>query len=141
MAESKQSTGHCLCNRVRFTVASELRDIVYCHCGQCFRQHGSVSAYTAAPREALKIEGVDHLQWYESSTGVRRGFCRACGSSLFWDSKSAAQIAIAIGVLDDTASMVPRCHIYTADRPAHDHILDDLPQYPGSHFGSADDLT
>ncbi|MEC7554198.1 MAG: hypothetical protein VX122_03665 [Pseudomonadota bacterium] len=33
---------------------------------------------------ALMIRGEDNVAWYESSREVKRGFCRVCGSKLFW---------------------------------------------------------
>ena len=33
---------------------------------------------------ALMIRGEDNVTCYESSREVKRGFCRVCGSTLFW---------------------------------------------------------
>ncbi|NJM24998.1 MAG: hypothetical protein HC859_05325, partial [Bacteroidia bacterium] len=52
------------------------RPIVVCHCGQCRRIHGGPAPYTAVPARQLRIGDGTGLVWYESSPGIRRGFCR-----------------------------------------------------------------
>lgn len=94
------TTGSCLCGAVRFDVAAPLRDVVVCHCRMCRKAHGHVGAYTAVRRQALRIVESRGLVWYRSSADVRRGFCGACGSTLFWDADRRETVSIAAGTLD-----------------------------------------
>ena len=61
MANTEQSatelraTGSCLCGAVRFEVAGPLRDVVECHCAMCRKTHGHIGAYTATPKDKLRI--------------------------------------------------------------------------------------
>ena len=48
------------------------------------RTHGHVGAYTALSKEKLVLTERRGLDWYRSSEGARRGFCRICGASLFF---------------------------------------------------------
>ncbi len=94
-------TGRCLCGVVSYTIEGLLRDVVNCHCSQCRRFYGHFAAYTAAPRGAVSIHDQNRqLKWYRSSDKARRGFCRRCGSSLFWDADGSELLRIAAGTLD-----------------------------------------
>jgi hypothetical protein len=111
-------------------VHAPLRDIVACHCGQCRRWHGHIGAYTAVAREGLELTAEEELVWYRSSDLATRGFCRVCGSSLFWRGDGRAYVAIAAGSLDDAAGLRLAEHIFVADRAPYDALDDGLPQHP-----------
>jgi hypothetical protein len=124
-----RQTGGCLCGAVRYRVAGPLRDVVACHCGQCRRTSGHHAAATAARREDLQIEGL--VAWYESSPGVRRGFCPVCGSNLFWDPADDPRVSIFAGTLDLPTGLRLRGHIFAADKSDYYLIADGLPQAAG----------
>ena len=87
---SETNKGSCLCGAVSFTTTGRLRGVVYCHCSQCRKQSGHFYAATNVPDENLKVEGRDQITWYAASQSARRGFCRTCGSALFWKHKDLA---------------------------------------------------
>jgi hypothetical protein len=121
--------GGCLCGAVRYRLNAPLRHVSVCHCGQCLRWHGHAGAYTAAPREALELlAGAGDLAWYRSSTTAQRGFCRCCGSSLFWQADAAGHVSIAAGTLDDATGLRTTVHIFVADKPGYYELADGLPQ-------------
>jgi hypothetical protein len=112
------SSGGCLCGAVRFEVDGPLRDVVLCHCVECRRWHGHASAFTSAPRGALRFVEERGLRWVDSPDSdarARRGFCGECGSSLFWDAPDRATISIAAGTLDEPTGLKTIAQIYTAD--------------------------
>ena len=132
MAEKQRFAGGCLCGGVRFVVTGSMREIIACHCGQCQKFHGNFAAYSACPREMLTISDSGLLAWYESSPMARRGFCRRCGSSLFWKPAAAEYVAVAAGALDDPQDLKLERHIFTADRPPWYAITDGLDEFWGS---------
>ena len=111
-------TGRCLCGAVRFEVDGPLREVILCHCVECRRWHGHVSAFTAARREHLRYVSDAGLRWIDSPDSdahARRGFCGECGSSLFWDVPDRDTISIAAGTLDRPTGLKTAGQIYTAD--------------------------
>ena len=90
-------TGACLCGAVRYRAREPLRPVIRCHCNQCQRWSGHVVAATQAGRDWLEIADGGELRWFESSPGIRRGFCGRCGSSLFWDDSGTASVSIMAG--------------------------------------------
>jgi hypothetical protein len=111
------ASGGCLCGAVQFQVNGPLRDVLICHCEECRRWHGHVSACTAARRKELVLLEQRGLRWIDSprsDAGARRGFCAECGSSLFWDAPDRPTVSIAAGTLDPPTGLRVRAHWYVS---------------------------
>lgn len=122
--------GSCLCGAISFEVAGALAPPDACHCSQCRRWSGHVWASTNVPREALTIDGAEHVRWYQSSEKVRRGFCSVCGSVLFWEPPGWDKTAIAMGAFDAPTGTYLEKHIFTAGKGDYYEIADGVPQEP-----------
>jgi hypothetical protein len=114
---------------VRYLVSGPLSDIAACHCGQCRRWTGHYLAAAAARRGDLGITG--RIAWYESSPGVRRGFCPACGTSLFWERRDEDRVWILAGGLDGPTGLRLKGHVQVAFKGDYYDIDDGLPQAAG----------
>ena len=127
------ATGRCLCGAVRYEVRGPLQDVLICHCEECRRWHGHISAFTAARREDLAVDDGRAVRWVDSPASdahARRGFCGECGSSLFWDAPGRETISIAAGTLDGDAELRVTGHIYVSERADYDALPDDgLPRH------------
>jgi hypothetical protein len=127
------ATGRCLCGAVRYRVDGPLRDVLICHCEECRRWHGHVSACTAARREDLVVVEPDAVRWIDSphsDANARRGFCAQCGSSLFWDAPDRPTVSIAAGTLDETAGLRVSAHWYVSQAADYYQLPDDgLPRH------------
>jgi len=119
------NTGGCLCGAVRYDAEGELRGIIVCHCVECLRWSGAPFAATAARRDGLVVHGEESLGWLPSPAserGARRGFCRVCGSSLFWDAPGTETVSIGAGTLDDSSGLAVIRHVYAHQAPAWDAV-------------------
>lgn len=110
-----KTTGGCLCGAVRYQIAGPLPPPSACHCAQCRRQHGALGVYTLAPEDRYTIEGGENLVWYDSSPTIRRGFCRLCGSKLFWQRLGTGQLDVTVGSIDEPTGLKIEKHIYLPD--------------------------
>ncbi len=124
-------TGACLCGAVRFRAQAPLRPVIRCHCNQCQRWSGYVVAATQVGRDRLEIADSGELRWFESSPGVRRGFCGLCGSSLFWDDSATGSVSIMAGTLDPPSGLETQCDIFVGDKGDYYAVDGDLPQHAG----------
>jgi hypothetical protein len=122
--QQTRATGTCLCKGVRFDVRGPIRDVIVCHCGQCRRTHGHVAAYTSAARADVVFHEDSTLRWYVSSELARRGFCSACGASLFWEPTGE----------DPPTGLKTARHVYVHDASDYYEITDDLPRDDDSHY-------
>ena len=124
-------TGSCNCGAVRFRTTGKLREVVYCHCSQCRKQTGYFYAATNGADAELEVEGGDSVTWYQSSDFAKRGFCRACGSALFWnpDIEGYQYISIAMGLFDGPTGVRLAKHTFVAEKGDYYDICDGLPQH------------
>lgn len=130
---AKKFSGKCLCGAVAFTADGDRDTVEACHCGQCRRWSGAYWTSVNVPFAALKFtKGQDRLGWFRSSELVRRGFCKDCGSALFWQADRhkdhAHRIAIGAGALDAPTGLHMHEHIFVADKGDYYEITDGLPQ-------------
>jgi hypothetical protein len=123
-----------MCGAVRYRIAGPLRDVIGCHCSQCRRMTGHFMAATAARMVDFALVREAPLRWYEASAEARRGFCSACGSTLFWAGKGKDYISIAAGTLDEAGGLKFACHIFVADKGAYYEIEPGVPHIKDGRF-------
>ncbi len=134
MSEAKvvRATGRCMCGAIRYTVRGPLRAGTVCHCDECRRQTGSFWHATAAYEDTVEIDDAENqLAWYRSSDHARRGFCKRCGSSLFFDPDGAERLAISMGSLDKPTGVELARHIFIEEKGDYYEIPDDIPSCEG----------
>lgn len=122
-------SGSCLCGAVAFEISGQLRDVLGCHCQQCRKQSGHYWAATSVADEALTFTRQDGLAWYRASDTARRGFCKLCGSTLFWKPDNAARTAVGAGAFDGDTGLRMTHHVFVADKGDYYRIVDGLPQH------------
>ena len=120
--------GKCDCGKVSFQVEGVRDTVTVCHCSQCRRTSGHVWASTHAPYEKVSFIADEGLTWYISSNFAKRGFCKFCGSSLFYRVNDENFVAIAVGCLDAPTNLKIGKHIFVKDKRDYYEITDGAPQ-------------
>ena len=131
MTDDIRARGRCLCGAVAFEVHGPLRPVVACHCGQCRRWSGHHVAATAARRADVRFNADEALTWFRSSARAKRGFCRICGSSLFWSEDDAPNMSISAGALDPPTGLHTVANIMVEDKSDYYELDPDLPHIEG----------
>ncbi|MCP4319398.1 MAG: GFA family protein [Hyphomicrobiales bacterium] len=126
---TEQHVGSCLCGGVSYTTEGALRDVVACHCTQCRKQSGHYFAATNVPDDHLSITGFQNLKWYHASDDAKRGFCKVCGSTLFWKHSNDSFTSVLAGSIDGKTGLKIEKHIFCADKGDYYEISDGLPQF------------
>lgn len=124
--------GSCGCGSVTFSVKGPVSKVVWCHCTKCQRFHGGPGAYATIPRGAIRFERRDGLAWWDASPTVQRGFCRQCGSSLFFSDSNESSLAICPGAFASPTGLHSASHIFVGSKPDWYQVQDDLPQHEKS---------
>lgn len=89
--------GGCLCGAVRFTARVHKREVRPCACQQCQRQNGG--PWFDVPSSAdIDWQGLPTV--YRSSDHATRGFCKRCGSTLYWQ-QDGEEPALSHGAMDE----------------------------------------
>jgi len=123
--------GSCLCGAVRLEIDAPLEHAPEaCHCTQCRKQTGHHFVGVNVRRSALRVAGEDAVAWYRSSPEVERGFCRTCGSTLFWrpTREGYAWTSVALGCLDTPLSLRIAKHSFVRDKGGYYDLTDGAPQ-------------
>jgi hypothetical protein len=126
--------GACLCGAVRFELTLPTQVCAHCHCSICRRAHGAgYVTWVRLPKLQLELtSGREKLVRYASSEDATRSFCGVCGSSLFFESKTAqSSIDVALANLDGSLDRKPQLHVFVDDRAEWVAIGDDLPRLGG----------
>lgn len=100
-------SGGCQCGAVRYRVHGPLDEPHLCHCRMCQKAAGNYfMPLGGAKRDAFEITRGEP-SWFRSSGPVRRGFCAACGTPLFFETVGFDGINVTLGSLDDPAAVPP----------------------------------
>jgi hypothetical protein len=134
-AETRISSGGCYCGAVRYQVTGPLRGVVNCHCSQCTALNGNFGSHSKALKANIKIIRDDGLAWFRISDTARRGFCRECGSGLFWEHLQQDALGIVAGSLDRPTGLKTIGHIFVAEKSDFYEITDHCKQFQQSSEG------
>lgn len=112
-------SGSCLCSAVRFKAELPSKWCAHCHCSMCRKAHGAgyVTWVGFDTPQVQVLNEAGALSWHRSSAPAERGFCRQCGSSLFFRSERwAGELHIALGAIDGVIDRAPQANVYPDDR-------------------------
>ncbi len=128
--QATNKTGSCHCGAVRYEISGPMREVIGCHCTQCRKSTGHFVAATSVDLEHFKIVDDSGLHWFRSSDVAQRGFCRECGSNLFWQRDGAPKISVMAGTIDGKTGLKIEAHIFCDDAGDYYTLDDTIPQFP-----------
>lgn len=94
------SSGSCLCGAVTIDAAQLPLEIGACHCVTCRAWSGGPFISAACGAE-VKIKGLENVSVYDSSEWAERGFCKTCGTHLFYRIKQNQDYHLPAGLFPD----------------------------------------
>ena len=100
-------TGGCQCGAVRYALYAEPTNPHVCHCRMCQKAFANYFAPFAGvpPKDFAWVKGTPGM--FKSSEVAERGFCRDCGTPLFFRYVVKDRISVSIGSLDEPARVKP----------------------------------
>ena len=113
----KTKSGHCLCGAVQVSAVLANAEAGACHCKMCQRWTGGPYVAVACTPETV-FEGKDAIGVYPSSEWAERGFCKRCGSPLFYRLKSDGSYYLPVGLLDDTEGLTLVIEVFIDKKPS-----------------------
>lgn len=123
--EESEARGGCQCGAVRYRIAAGPAKSVVCHCRMCQRATGNAFApLLEVPRDRVTWTG-EPAEW-ASSDIAWRGFCRACGTPLYY--RGGDTVEIMAGTLAPPFVFRPFEQIAVESRQGWLHALPGLPE-------------
>jgi hypothetical protein len=128
-----QKTGGCLCGAVRFELKDEPKTYGACHCSMCRKFSGGIELGLEVAPGGIIWSGEENIATYESSEWAERGFCKICGSSLFWRLTAPGPmqglLSLSAGALDSFEGLTFASEVYIDNKPnSHAFAGDDRKQ-------------
>ncbi|MEX6507527.1 GFA family protein [Jiella sp. M17.18] len=123
----------CLCGGVRIDADFEDVAVNACHCDTC-RRWTSGPFLSLHGAENVVLAGTDLLTVYKSSQWGERGFCKACGSALFWRSHDEAIYAISAAAVDNLGDVEMTREIFIDSKPDWYAFANDTEKMTGAEF-------
>lgn len=120
--------GGCLCGACRYSSIGAVMNARVCHCHRCQKATGAAFyARVMVPLDGVTITGP--VGWFDAGTGVRRGFCTRCGTTLFSERAAINGLGLSAGSLDRPEAFAPTQHIWTSAQQPWLRIADGLPRF------------
>lgn len=117
MATAETLHGHCLCGRVQLSISAEHTAVGVCHCSICRRWGGGPLLALECPT-GVQFQGEEHISVYASSAWAERGFCRHCGTHLFYRLTAEPLHAVPAGLFDAQDRLQLDKEIFIEEQPA-----------------------
>lgn len=117
MTDTSRQTGSCLCGAVTITANNPGNKVGACHCGMCRKWGGGPYMEIDCGTE-VSFDGEENITVYGSSVWAERGFCKKCGSHLFYRLKESKQHMVSVGLFDDQQSFVFESQVFIDRKPS-----------------------
>lgn len=116
MTNKTKENGSCLCGAVRITANNLNNKVGACHCGMC-RKWGGGPFMAVKCGTDVSFEGEDNIAIFDSSNWAERGFCKKCGSHLFYRLKESQQHMVPVGLFDEQDLFVFENQVFIDKKP------------------------
>jgi len=114
--ESGTRSGHCLCGKVSITARNASNNVGACHCKMCRRWGGGPFIEIDCGVD-VAIDGESNVAVFDSSDWAERGFCRNCGTHLFYRLKESGQHMIPVGLFETSDNLVFKSQVFIDEKP------------------------
>lgn len=112
------NSGSCLCGAVSIQVTEMNAHVGACHCNMC-RNWGGGPLMAVDCGTAVSFDGEQHISVYTSSEWAERGFCRQCGSHLFYRLKRGGAYFIPAGLFENSPDFIFDHQVFIDKKPTY----------------------
>ena len=122
--------GGCLCGHIRYRANGQPNAVNHCHCEQCRVWSGA--PFMVVPCTSATFEGP--VGRYQSSDYAERGFCKTCGTHLFFHPLGLERYGVPIGIFDDQSDLPFDGEIYINEKPDFYSFAGERERLTGAEF-------
>ena len=117
MSDLNEGKGSCLCGAIHLYAQTVSREVGACHCSMCRKWTGGPLLGVDCG-SIVSFEGGENIATYDSSAWAERGFCKKCGTHLFYRLKAQNQYFVPVGLLDIFPEVVFDHQLFIEEKPA-----------------------
>ncbi len=116
MSETIVAKGTCLCGAVSVNANTVSTKFGACHCNMCRNWGGGPLLATECGTD-VTFGGEESIAVYDSSDWAERGFCKLCGTHLFYRLKEAKTYHIPVGLFPNLGDMTFSTQVFIDSKP------------------------
>jgi hypothetical protein len=109
--------GSCLCGVVQIAAQAVSGSIGACHCTMCRKWGGGPLMATECGTE-VSFAGEENITVFNSSDWAERGFCKQCGSHLFYRLKHSGEYFMPAGLFEDDEGFELTHQVFIDQKPS-----------------------
>lgn len=127
--------GQCLCGAVTFSADVGSQNVNACHCGMC-RKWATGPMMTVEHKGPVSFTGTENIGRYHASAAGERGFCKTCGSALFWKLKDQDHYWLSAGAIEDTGGLRLAEELFIDAKPAFYALAGDAKKITSADYAA-----
>jgi hypothetical protein len=118
MSSLTSSQGSCLCGAVHISVKTMSNKVGACHCSMCQKWAGG-SLMMVDCGSDVSFQEKENVSVFKSSEWAERGFCKQCGSHLFYRLKAQNKYFMPVGIFEGVEQFVFDHQVFIDEKPAY----------------------
>ena len=128
-----QLDGTCLCGAITVTAAVKKPSVGACHCRMCRKWGGGPFMTLEAPG-GVTFSGESNVGNFVSSDWAERGFCKQCGTHLYYRLRQNQQYFLPAGLFDLDDSIQFDHQVFVDERPAFYQFANETKNMTGAEI-------
>lgn len=133
---AKNLKGTCLCGAVSVEATLNEEAMGACHCNMCRRWSGG-PMLTVDGGTDVTITGEDNISEFKSSEWAARGFCKHCGTHIFYKMNANGQYFMPAGLFDGVDSLLFSHQIFIDEKPGNYEFANETHNMTGAEVFAA----
>ncbi len=133
MPDKIHAVGSCLCGAVKITANTLSEAVGACHCQTC-RKWGGGPLLAVDGGTDISITGDEKITIYDSSEWADRGFCKGCGTHLFYRLKQNQQYILPAGLFGDDHDFLFDHQVFVDEQPGYYQFANDTEKMTGAEL-------
>jgi hypothetical protein len=110
--------GSCLCGAVNVSAKTMSNKVGACHCSMCQKWAGGPLMVVDCGSD-VSFQGEENIGVFNSSEWAERGFCKKCGSHLFYRLKESNQHFMPVGLFDVGEEWIFDHQVFIDEKPEY----------------------
>ena len=133
MSNSSVVKGSCLCGAISLSTTNINHHVAACHCSMC-RKWGGGALLAVECGSEVSFRAEENIGIYQSSEWAERGFCKKCGSHLFYRLKRNNQYYIPVGIFDNDEGFVFEHQVFIDEKPEYYSFANETKNMTGAEL-------
>ena len=117
MRDSVEKHGRCLCGKIELHAQAVDVHVHACHCNMCQLWNGGPT-FSVSCGTQVSFSNADNITVYRSCEWAELGFCKICGSHLFYRLVESGDYLLHPGSLESSDELILEEQVFVDEKPS-----------------------